>query len=472
MLTATATCNNNNNNISNSDNTKAQLANIKRHQPKHNSNNTANSSYASDDDHKGDNSIHHLLLHEDEGGSLSLIGSSNSNCSTPNNNNNNKCAGALQNAHVQQMPAQEFDLINKEMQELKVRMRKLQLEIDEKNEIINLLREELETIKEQSDKFQQDNLLLVKDAKRVKILQDENDFLQDKLAGTERFEVEIKRLTERLGELDYLKLRVGELEDDRNKAQEETRDAERQLDEARAKLSQLANLDAEVNKWKRFSHELEQDRASLQTKLLESIDNESRLHTDHKRVEDELRRLRAVIKALEEQRDEEHASTSLEQQLAANGAIAAAAAAAAEAAAKQQQQEEEKLQDAKRQQEEQQQQLKEEHAKQMLEQQQRRADELAKDNEDMRAQLECDKKTINELRQDLACEKTLAQRLTKQLANFTKQIKHFDQHYFPIHDTTPSKKQAQQQQQGEKQNAQDKQVECDNNNQKPTGKCC
>lgn len=211
----------------------------------------------------------------------------------------------------QQVDAKDFELVAKEAQDLKIKSRKLLLEIEEKNEIINVLKEELETSKELSDKYQKENIQLLKDSKRVKFLQDENDFLQDKVGNADKLELEIKRLKEKLNELDFLKIRITELEEDRAKAQEDSLLFEKKCQIAEAKLTQIAKLETELNKWKSFSNELESERNSLQGKLLESIEQETKLNLVNKQVEDEVKRLRSLMKSYEEQRAEEQASNSL-----------------------------------------------------------------------------------------------------------------------------------------------------------------
>lgn len=344
---------------------------------------------------------------------------------------------------TQQPTSKDLELFAKEAQELKIKTRKLQLEIDEKNEIINVLKDELETTKESSDKFQRENLQLVKDSKRVKFLQDENDFLQDKLGNVEKLELEIKRLKEKLAEVDFLKLRIGELEEDKTRAQDESTQFEDKWKQAEIKLTRVGELESELNKWKSFSHELEVERNSIQTKLLESIEQEAKLNTVNKQVEDEVKRLRSLIKSYEEQRDEEQASnslilsvkqkqddspSSLSQQPnfgdiidpSGNAFVAPDTSIKAEL----DKHLEKELNEENR------------NLKQQLTDREVEINKLLETNKDIRSELEGNKKLISNLRQDLACEKSLASKLTNQLTNFTKQIKNLDKQYFPMHDVS------------------------------------
>jgi len=332
--------------------------------------------------------------------------------------------------------SRDFELLTKETQELKMRTRKLQLEIDEKNEIIIVLKDELETTKEQNDKFQRENIQLLKDSKRVKFLQDENDFLQDKVSGVEKLEVEIKRLKEKLAELDFLKLRIAELEEDLAKAREEGAQYEAKLEQADARLTRLSELVVELDKWKSFSQELESERNLIQGKLLESIEQETKLNSINKKVEDEVKRLRSLIKTYEERLDEEQASNSLIMSVAdlkqlngrtsqeqSDSIIDQSSSANGDTSIKFEldKQAEKEINEENRK------------LKQKLDEQDAKLLKLTEMNEKIRAELEGSKRLVTGLRQDLACEKSLASKLTNQLTSFTKQIKSLDKQYFPMH---------------------------------------
>lgn len=351
------------------------------------------------------------------------------------------------NQQQQQVDIKDFELITKEAQELKIKTRKLQLEVDEKNEIINVLKDELEASKELSDKYQKENIQLLKDSKRVKFLQDENDFLQDKVGNVDKLELEIKRLKEKLNELDFLKLRISELEEDCAKAQEDNLLFEKKCQNAEAKLTQISKLEIELNKWKSFSNELESERNSLQSKLLESIEQETKLNLVNKQAEDEVKRLRSLIKSHEEQRAEEQASNSLimstadlkqfdqscssSSQQHEHGRDNLLDSPAADTSIKFEldQQYEKELNEENR------------NLKQKLDEQEVKINSLMEADQEVRAELDGSKTLIADLRQDLACEKSLALKLTNQLKNFSKQMKNLDKQYFPIHVASTSPQQ-------------------------------
>lgn len=367
---------------------------------------------------------------------------SSKNNSTCNSNSitSPSSAKSLSNS-MKQSQYKDLDLLAKEAQESKIKTRKLQLEIEEKNEIINVLKDELEATKDLSDKFQRENLQLIKDSKRVKFLQDENDFLQDKVGSVDKLELEIKRLKEKLTEVDFFKLRIKELEEDKARAINESALFEEKWKQCELKLTRVSELEVELSKWKSFSHELELEKATIQSKLLESIEQEAKLNTVNKQVEDEVKRLRSLIKKFEEQRDEEQASNSLILNIKPNDESLSSLSqhnnfcdtdpsgigfVPADTSIKFEldKELEKELNEENR------------NLKQQLNDQEIQINKLLETNREINIELESNKKLISELRQDFACEKSLTSKLTNQLTNFTKQIKSLDKQYFPMHEVS------------------------------------
>ena len=128
---------------------------------------------------------------------------------------------------------QDLELLTKEAQESRIRIRKLQSEVEEKNEIITVLKDELESTKEQNEKLEKELRQLNLDLKKFQTLQDEYDELKGKELEAEKLYLEITRLKEKLAELDFTKLRIAELEDDRRQAQEESAQFENKLKQDR-----------------------------------------------------------------------------------------------------------------------------------------------------------------------------------------------------------------------------------------------
>lgn len=355
---------------------------------------------------------------------------------------------------------QDLELLTKEAHETRIKNRKLQSEVEEKNEVINVLRDELDATKEQNLKLEKDLRQLKLDLKKFKTLQDEFDELKGKELEAEKLDLEIGQLKERLIEQEFLKLRITELQDDRQQAQEETAQIRDKWDKAQAQLQQVSEIEKELNKWRTFTTELQLERDSLQNKLLKSIDHETKLRSINKKAEEEVKRLRILVKNYEEKRDEEEASNSLIMSVAdlkqidisqqeksmtnnhdrshhdldsmilddsdifrkANNFINDSVDASIQNELDKQIIEEFKKEN--------------EDLKEKINQCEDQVKNLTGENGEIKSQLETNRKLISELRQDLLCEKKITSKLNIKLTNFTKQIKDLDKSYLPIHDTS------------------------------------
>lgn len=345
----------------------------------------------------------------------------------------------------------DFELLTRDVTELKSRLRKLQSEIEEKNEIILILKDELEATKEQNDKFDKENRQLLLDLKKFQTLQDEFDDLKGKEAETDKLNLEITRLKEKLAELDFLKLRIGELEDDRKQATDECTLFAERCKQAETKLGRVGDLEQEVEKWRSFGLELESERDSLQSRLLDSIDKETKANLINKQSEEEVKRLKSLVKYYEERRDEEEASNSLIlstidlKQTDNSLSLSPSAKFASHATASQHQQSSlhldcsdiniENSNSIKYEFDKQfEKEFNEENTslKHQILEQESKYNEVIRVKESIAKDLEFSRKLVADLRQDLACEKSIAMKLTNRLAGFTKQIKTIDKNYFPM----------------------------------------
>lgn len=383
--------------------------------------------------------------------------------------------------HKYQEYKKDLELLAKEAQDSRQRIRRLQSEVEEKNEIISLLKDELELTKEQNDKLERDSRQLSLEVKKFQTLQDEYDELKNHQQETNKLEQECASLKEKLTELEFLRLRVVELEDDRKQAQEESGHFERQLVEANERFAHLGELERELAKCQTKALNLETERDSLQAKLLTSINRETRLQSNNKQAEEEIKRLKALVRHYEDKRDEEEANNSLIMSVADLKQLQQQSDCpppSIRTLSSQSDQQEQQIQDETQSKHDQNEvcpgdsllgnnfcnnnnnniimnclsslehnnsikfeldkqleielnQEKEQLKKQINEQDDKIAN-LTKLNENLNHQLETNKILITNLRQDLACEKTVANKLNKGYALVSKQIKSLDESY--LHD--------------------------------------
>ncbi|KAG9510391.1 Girdin, partial [Fragariocoptes setiger] len=188
----------------------------------------------------------------------------------------------------------------RELNDLKQKVRRLHEELDDKDEIIVEFKDMLEQSKEQCDDLKKDNIRLLQDARHAQTLRDENDILQEKLLRQQQLETDIERYKERIKELEYYRLRVTELDEDCDKLNETRIELNASLNETREKLQRIPELEAEINKWRTYGEQLNQEKETLQARVIELVNNEEKISVDAKRAQDELMRLRAELKQMQD----------------------------------------------------------------------------------------------------------------------------------------------------------------------------
>lgn len=344
----------------------------------------------------------------------------------------------------------DFEILTKDANESRQKTRRLQSEIEEKNEIILLLRDELEVMREQNDKLERDSRQLSLEVKKYQALQDEYDELKNRQLEESKLESELSRLKEKLLELEFANTRIKELEDFLGEARKDCQQFEKELDDANEKLTQnstdLTNLERELNKIQTKSLNLESERNSFEDKLLESLDREARLQANNKQAEEEIKRLQILVKSYEEKRDEDEANNSLIMsvadlaQLDSNNQYNQHNVSMNQSSLQceinsddkqQQQAAKHDLCDTSIKFELDKQLKKElneenENLKKHISEQECEIKNLTELNEKQKTQIESNKELISTLRRDLTCEKTLANKLDKRLAQMSRQIKSFD----------------------------------------------
>ena len=190
-----------------------------------------------------------------------------------------------------------------ELADVKSKLRRVQQELEEKNEVVSELKEILEQNKESCNKLRHDNLELIQEARSAKAYRDEIDVLNERVRKVDRLENEVQRYRDKMNELDFYKSRVEELREDNRILSETKSMLEEQLDASRKRGDQLPELEAQILKLSAHTNELkiqkDLDRNQIET-LVEEI---THLRLDKKssaeeliKVQSELTHLRCQMK--------------------------------------------------------------------------------------------------------------------------------------------------------------------------------
>jgi len=187
------------------------------------------------------------------------------------------------------------------MIDLRNKLRRIQEELDEKNEIILELTQLLEASKESSDKLRQENLSLVQEARSAKYLRDEIDILNERVIKVDRLETEIQRYREKLNDLDFMKTRLQEIRED-NRLLSESKDiTEEQLETARKKNERIPDLEAQILSLRAINDQLQSQVDSDKDKLSGLVDEINQLRVEKKAAIQELSQVQLELTHLRNQ---------------------------------------------------------------------------------------------------------------------------------------------------------------------------
>lgn len=185
--------------------------------------------------------------------------------------------------------------------QLKSNLRKMNDEVEEKNEIISELKGILEQSKETIDKLRQENLDLVQEARSAKALRDEIDFLNEKVCKLDRLESEIQRYKDRMMDMEFLKSRMDELREENRLLMESKTVLQEQLDSARRRCEKVPQLEHEVVQLKALSLEVKSQQETDKEKTASLMDEVNQLRVEKKAALEELHQTRTELDHMREQ---------------------------------------------------------------------------------------------------------------------------------------------------------------------------
>ncbi|TSN95649.1 Girdin [Bagarius yarrelli] len=144
-----------------------------------------------------------------------------------------------------------------ELADAKAKIRRLRQELEEKSEQLLDCRQELENLEKEIKRIQQENLLLLSDARSARAYRDELDALREKAMRVDKLESEVGRYKERLHDIEFYKARVEELKEDNQILLETKSMLEDQLEGSRARSDKLHELEKENLQFKAKIHDME-----------------------------------------------------------------------------------------------------------------------------------------------------------------------------------------------------------------------
>ncbi|CAG2161651.1 unnamed protein product [Oppiella nova] len=222
----------------------------------------------------------------------------NTNCRNDSNEGNSLFISSLNIANS--VGDQKSHLIA-ELADIKSKLRRVQQELEEKNEVVSELKELLEQSKESSSKLRHENLDLIQEARSVKAYRDEIDVLNEKVRKVDHLENEVHRYRDKMNELEFYKSRVEELREDNRILSETKVMLEEQLDVNRKKADQLPELEAQILKLSAYSDEMATQKDLDRSKIETFIEEITQLRLDKKSSAEELTKVQSELTHLRSQ---------------------------------------------------------------------------------------------------------------------------------------------------------------------------
>lgn len=172
----------------------------------------------------------------------------------------------------QQRGAQQH--LSVELADSKAKIRRLRQELEEKIEQMLDCRHELENMSTELKKIQQENSLLLVEARTARTYRDEVDSMRERAIKADKLESEVGRYRDQLHKMDFYKAKVEELKED-NRVLHETKEVlEEQLEGWRSRSDKIHQLEKQCLLLKAQVHDMEQEK-EVDQKRIEELQEEN-----------------------------------------------------------------------------------------------------------------------------------------------------------------------------------------------------
>ncbi|PAV64416.1 hypothetical protein WR25_02957 isoform C [Diploscapter pachys] len=166
-----------------------------------------------------------------------------------------------------------------ELAHTKAELRKLRNVVEEKDEEMNILRDELEAKEAEVLRLQDERHGLIKDARAAKDLRDELDYVQPKLEKVEKLEAEVSKLKLQLSEIDYYKGRSEQLNEDNLELEDSIRLLESQMEQVKMNVKNHHDVETRLDESQKTVRELQAEIGEKNAKIENFLLEQSKLET-------------------------------------------------------------------------------------------------------------------------------------------------------------------------------------------------
>ncbi|XP_030637695.1 girdin [Chanos chanos] len=174
-----------------------------------------------------------------------------------------------------------------ELADSKARIRRLRQELEEKSEQLLDCRQELDNMGVEFKRIQQENVLLLSDARAVRTYRDELDALREKALKADKLESEVGRYRDKLHNMEFYRAKVEELKEDNQVLLETKSMLEEQLESSRARSEKSHHLEKHTLQLQARLHDMEEERALDKRRIEELLEENVALELAQRRTLDE-----------------------------------------------------------------------------------------------------------------------------------------------------------------------------------------
>ncbi|KAK0181253.1 hypothetical protein PV327_003551 [Microctonus hyperodae] len=186
-----------------------------------------------------------------------------------------------------------------EVADLKSKLRKQRNELDEKTEALVECKEELEHNRMELKKLIQENQELIREARQAKTYRDELDAATERADRADRLELEVARYREKVEDLESLKRRIEELQDNNRTLNDTHEMLEQQLNTTRQRANKVRELEKKIIEYKQLLNNMALERAADEAKYQELCEENAQLVKLKKAADDVAARAGSVSESEE-----------------------------------------------------------------------------------------------------------------------------------------------------------------------------
>ncbi|XP_042166663.1 girdin isoform X5 [Oncorhynchus tshawytscha] len=215
---------------------------------------------------------------------------------------------------MQQLAASHQHL-SVELADSKAKVRRLRQELEEKSEQVLDCRQELENMEAEFKRIQQENSVLLAEARSARTYRDELDALRERAIRADKLESEVGRYREKLHNMEFYKAKVEELKEDNSVLLETKAVLQQQLEGWRARSDKLHQLEKHSLLLNARVHVLEQEKEVDRRRMEELQEENLALELAQRRSMEESQHLGWELEQLSRSPDNSQGQKSLGEEV-------------------------------------------------------------------------------------------------------------------------------------------------------------